>query len=140
MIEFEFKKINPLICFAYGVNPAIACSRFRLDIIAEQSENRKKDILEIAFILMMHIIWNPGEEDFQRLVKLVNLAVEGIEPQQVTELGKDIAMQICAMNPSYLDKSDVSQEVLNETLTSRFGKSSRNHGMLNLLSRDLIVR
>lgn len=45
---------------------------------------------------------------------LVNLAVEGIEPQQVTELGKDIAMQICAMNPSYLDKSDVSQEVLDK--------------------------
>ena len=45
---------------------------------------------------------------------LVNLAVEDIEPQQVTELGKDIAMQICAMNPSYLDKSDVSQEVLDK--------------------------
>ena len=45
---------------------------------------------------------------------LVNLAVEGIAPQQVTELGKDIAMQICAMNPSYLDKSDVSQEVLDK--------------------------
>ena len=45
---------------------------------------------------------------------LVNLAVEGIEPQQVTELGKDIAMQICAMNPSYLDKSDVSHEVLDK--------------------------
>lgn len=45
---------------------------------------------------------------------LVNLAVEGIEPQQVTELGKDIAMQICAMNPSYLDKSDVSQEMLDK--------------------------
>ena len=45
---------------------------------------------------------------------LVNLAVEGIEPQQVTELGKDIAMQICAMNPSYQDKSDVSQEVLDK--------------------------
>ena len=45
---------------------------------------------------------------------LVNLAVDGIEPQQVTELGKDIAMQICAMNPSYLDKSDVSQEVLDK--------------------------
>ena len=29
-------------------------------------------------------------------------------------MGKDIAMQICAMNPSYLDKSDVSQEVLDK--------------------------
>jgi len=45
---------------------------------------------------------------------LVNLAVEGIEPAQVIELGKDVAMQICAMNPTYLDKSDVSQEVLDK--------------------------
>ena len=30
---------------------------------------------------------------------LVNMEVEGIEPAQVTELGKDVAMQIAAMNP-----------------------------------------
>ena len=30
------------------------------------------------------------------------------------ELGKDVAMQICAMNPTYLDKSNVSQEVLDK--------------------------
>ena len=45
---------------------------------------------------------------------LVNLQVEGIEADKVTELGKDVAMQICAMNPTYLDKSDVSQEVLDK--------------------------
>lgn len=45
---------------------------------------------------------------------LVNLAVEGIESDKVVELGKDVAMQICAMNPSFLDKSDVSQEVLDK--------------------------
>ena len=45
---------------------------------------------------------------------LVNLAVEGIAASQVVELGKDVAMQICAMNPTYLDKSDVSQEVLDK--------------------------
>ena len=40
---------------------------------------------------------------------LVNLAVEGIEADKVVELGKDVAMQIAAMNPSFLDKSDVDQ-------------------------------
>ena len=45
---------------------------------------------------------------------LVNMAVEGIDPAKVVELGKDVAMQICAMNPTYLDKSDVSQEVLDK--------------------------
>ena len=45
---------------------------------------------------------------------LVNLAVEGIEAGKVIELGKDVAMQIAAMNPAFLDKSDVSQETLDK--------------------------
>ena len=45
---------------------------------------------------------------------LVNLEVEGIEAGKVTELGKDIAMQIAAMNPAYLDKSDVDQSTLDK--------------------------
>ena len=45
---------------------------------------------------------------------LVNLEVEGIAADQVTELGKDIAMQIAAMNPAYLDKSDVDQSTLDK--------------------------
>ena len=47
---------------------------------------------------------------------LVNMAVEGIQADQVTELGKDIAMQIAAMNPAYLDKSDVDQATDQATL------------------------
>ena len=38
---------------------------------------------------------------------LVNLEVEGIDAAAVTELGKDVAMQICALNPQYLDQSVV---------------------------------
>ena len=45
---------------------------------------------------------------------LVNLEVEGIAPAAVEELGKDVAMQICAMNPTYRDKTDVSEETLNK--------------------------
>ena len=45
---------------------------------------------------------------------LVNLAVEGIEAGKVVELGKDVAMQIAAMNPSFLDKSDVDQATLDK--------------------------
>ena len=33
---------------------------------------------------------------------LVNLAVEGIDADAVVELGKDLAMQIAAMNPGYV--------------------------------------
>ena len=43
---------------------------------------------------------------------LVNLAVEG--GIDATQIGKDMAMQIAALNPRFWDKSDVSEEVLAE--------------------------
>ena len=43
---------------------------------------------------------------------LVNLEVEG--DIDVTTMGKDVAMQIAALNPRFWDKSDVSDEVLAE--------------------------
>ena len=49
-----------------------------------------------------------------KVAVLVNLEVEGIEAGKVTELGKDVAMQICAMNPAFLDKSDVDQATLDK--------------------------
>ena len=49
-----------------------------------------------------------------KVAVLVNMAVEGIEPAKVEELGKDIAMQICAMNPTFRDKSDVDQATLDK--------------------------
>lgn len=46
---------------------------------------------------------------------LVNMEVEGdADTAKVVELGKDIAMQIAAMNPNYLDKSDVDQATLDK--------------------------
>ena len=45
---------------------------------------------------------------------LVNMEVDGIAADQVVELGKDVAMQIAAMNPTYLDKSDVDQTTLDK--------------------------
>lgn len=49
-----------------------------------------------------------------RIGVIVNMEVsEGLAAKpEVTELGKDVAMQIAAMNPSYLDKSDVDPAVL----------------------------
>lgn len=46
---------------------------------------------------------------------LVNLAVEG--DIDVTEVGKNICMQIAAMNPSYWDKALVPQSVIDHELT-----------------------
>jgi len=51
-----------------------------------------------------------------RIGVLVNMEVSaGLEENtSVIELGKDIAMQIAAMNPSFRDKSDVNQETLDK--------------------------
>ncbi len=51
-----------------------------------------------------------------RIGVLVNLDVAaGLESNDaVVELGKDIAMQIAAMNPGFLDKSDVNQDTLDK--------------------------
>jgi len=45
---------------------------------------------------------------------LVNLAVEG--EADVTEIGKNVAMQIAAMNPKYWDKAQVPQEDVDKEL------------------------
>ena len=46
-----------------------------------------------------------------RIAVLVNLETESTDAA-VVELGKDIAMQIAALNPTYMDKSDVSEEFI----------------------------
>ena len=45
---------------------------------------------------------------------LVNLEVDGEVSDKVLEVGKDMAMQIAALNPRFWDKSQVTQDVLDE--------------------------
>lgn len=51
-----------------------------------------------------------------RIGVIINMEVSaGLETKpEVVELGKDLAMQIAAMNPTYRDKSDVDQSVLDK--------------------------
>ena len=49
-----------------------------------------------------------------RIGVLVNMTVEGIDPAAVTEMGKDLCMQVAAMNPAFCDKSDVDQATLDK--------------------------
>ena len=49
-----------------------------------------------------------------RIGVLINMEVEGIEADAVTELGKDLCMQIAAMNPSFLDKANVDAATLDK--------------------------
>ena len=47
-----------------------------------------------------------------RIGVIVNLDVSAGLEDKVTEVGKDLAMQIAALRPAFLDKSQVTQEVL----------------------------
>ena len=49
-----------------------------------------------------------------RIGVLVNMEVEGLEAAAVTELGKDLCMQVAAMNPAFCDKADVDQATLDK--------------------------
>lgn len=57
----------------------------------------------------------------------VLLAITGTNGTDVSDMGKDIAMQIAAMKPVAIDKDDVSEELLNKELDIAKEKA-RNDG------------
>lgn len=59
---------------------------------------------------------------------IVNMEVsDGLEiKSEVVELGKDIAMQIAAMNPTFLDKSDVDQSTLDKEKEILMGQAKED--------------
>ncbi len=58
---------------------------------------------------------------------IVNLGVSGItNTDAVTELGKDIAMQIAAMRPLYRDKADVDEEFINKEKEIRLAQAKED--------------
>ncbi len=68
-----------------------------------------------------------------RIGVIVNMELSaGLENKpEATELGKDIAMQIAAMNPAFRDKSDVDNSVLDkekEILTAQAKEDPKNAG------------
>ena len=68
-----------------------------------------------------------------RIGVLLNMEVTpGLEENEaVIELGKDIAMQIAAMNPMFRDKSDVSQETLDKEKEIQLAQMDNDPKMAN---------
>ena len=63
-----------------------------------------------------------------RIAVLVNLETESTDAA-VVELGKDIAMQIAALNPRFWDKSQVTQDVLDEEKEVLLGQMANDPKM-----------
>lgn len=74
---------------------------------------------------------------------LVNMEVSGIDvTDDVVTLGKDIAMQIAAMRPQYLDKSDVDQAVIEkekEILTAQAKEDPKNDGKPDNIIEKMVM-
>ena len=62
---------------------------------------------------------------------LVNLVVEGEANDDVIECGKDMAMQIAALNPRFWDKSQVTEDVLAEEKRIMMVQMSNDPKMAN---------
>ena len=60
-----------------------------------------------------------------RIAVLVNLETESTDAA-VVELGKDIAMQIAALNPTYKDKSDVSEDFIEKEKEIRLAQAKED--------------
>jgi elongation factor Ts len=60
-----------------------------------------------------------------KVAVLVELAT-GASAEAVTELGKDIAMQICALNPTYLDQSQVPAEFVEKEKEIRIATAKQD--------------
>ena len=65
---------------------------------------------------------------------LVNLETEA-SAEAVNELGKDIAMQICALNPAFLDKSQVDSATLEKERRSSLPSQEKRTPSLKSRSR-----
>ena len=66
-----------------------------------------------------------------RIGVLVNMEVEGIETAAVTELGKDLCMQVAAMNPSFCDKTDVDDATLDKEKEIQLAQMDNDPKMAN---------
>ena len=54
---------------------------------------------------------------------LVNLEVSGIDASAVEELGKDLAMQIAAMNPGYVSSDEIPAEIVEQEKAVQLAKA-----------------
>jgi len=75
-----------------------------------------------------------------RIAVLVNLETESTDAA-VIELGKDIAMQIAALNPTYMDKSDVSEEFIakeKEILLAQMANDPKNANKPDAVKQKMI--
>ncbi len=74
---------------------------------------------------------------------LVNMEVANVsDMDMVVTLGKDIAMQIAAMRPTYLDKSDVDQTVIakeQEILTVQAKEDPKNAGKPDNIIEKMVL-
>jgi len=79
-----------------------------------------------------------------RIGVVVNLEVPADKQElpEIQELGRDIAMQVAALNPSFLDKSNVSQEFIDNEMKVRLAQAKedpKNAGKPDNIIEKIVV-
>ena len=69
---------------------------------------------------------------------LVNLEVDGEASGKVLEMGKDMAMQIAALNPRFWDKAQVTEDVLAEEKRIMLAQMDNDPKMAGKLQQDFV--
>ncbi|MGE4483576.1 MAG: translation elongation factor Ts [Oscillospiraceae bacterium] len=122
-------------------NPAdlealMACKYPGSDLTVEQTQQEKvlvigENIKTRRFARFSEGVSVPYIHAGGKIGVIVNLEVSAGLEEKVTELGKDLAMQIAALNPAFLDKSQVDQSTLDkerEILLAQAKEDPKNAG------------
>jgi elongation factor Ts len=141
--ETDFVAKNELfVDFTKGVaqvvaeqNPAdlealMACKYLDTDLTVEQTQQDKvlvigENIKVRRFARYAEGFNVPYVHMGGRIGVLVSMETASSDPA-VTELGKDIAMQIAALNPTFLDKSEVSEEFIENEKKIRLAQAKED--------------
>ena len=75
IVQLELKQIDMIVRLDNRIDPTVIRAGLRFDIESEQPENRIEDGLECRFALLVDRIRHPGEERFENLPRLIQIAL-----------------------------------------------------------------
>ena len=76
IVQLELKQIDMIVRLDNRIDPTVIRAGLGFDIETEQPEDRVEDGLERRFTLLVDRIRHPGEERFENLPRLIQIALQ----------------------------------------------------------------
>lgn len=76
IVQLELKQIDVIVRLDNRIDPTVVRAGLRFDVESEQPEDRIEDGLERRFALLVDRIRHPGEERFENLPRLIQIALQ----------------------------------------------------------------